>query len=63
MNGYFFMKPAVERTQHLVHDQRRVEDDLALLLGAVDQLLLAIRALVVEDFLVSECGAVVRCNQ
>src|ERR1043166_1890237 len=47
----FLHEAGCERAQHLVHDQRGIEDDLAFLFGALDQHLLAVGAAVVEDFL------------
>jgi hypothetical protein len=40
-----------DRSRRLAHDQRRVKDDLTLLHGALNQLLLPIRPLVEKDVL------------
>src|SRR5206468_9347495 len=40
-----------DRAQRLVHDHGRVEGNLAFLARALDQLLLAVRAAVIEDVL------------
>ena len=50
-NGYFFMKACGERTLRLIDDGRGVEDDPALLAGAVEDHLLAVGGAAGEDVL------------